>query len=187
MNICEQCAAFGEMKLAMNIRGEHPCQKCGAVVRLYRVETRKPAADAGDCFAGVVLVKNSDGLVLAVSNRGYGGFSLPGGKGEAGETPKMTASRETYEEVGIFPTGFDLELVAQGPSCVEPQRMVFLFHARMVLVTSFSKEPYAREAGSEVRWFTFDELCEQSKFSDFYREHLPHGVDHLGVTVIRAV
>lgn len=67
-------------------------------------DERATDADAPALAAGVVFVA-PDGAVLllcrSAQEANYGGhWALPGGKGEPGETPWMTACREAAEEIG---------------------------------------------------------------------------------------
>ena len=50
-----------------------------------------------------ISVYNKDGLILTVTNRRFGGFTLPGGKVEEGEDPIVAAYRELFEETGLEP------------------------------------------------------------------------------------
>lgn len=49
-----------------------------------------------------VVIRNAQGLVLTVRKRGTHRFMLPGGKPEAGESPRQTAVREVAEELGVL-------------------------------------------------------------------------------------
>lgn len=48
-----------------------------------------------------VSVYKKNGQMLAVTNRRWGGFTLPGGKVEPNETPEEAAFRELEEETGL--------------------------------------------------------------------------------------
>lgn len=48
-----------------------------------------------------VVLRDASGAILTVRKRGTQRFMLPGGKPEAGESPRETAVRECVEEVGL--------------------------------------------------------------------------------------
>ncbi len=59
--------------------------------------------------AGFVLVTpNNKILILQKPNKKW---SFPGGKSEIGETPIVTAKRETLEEIGVFPRGQPYKMI----------------------------------------------------------------------------
>ena len=49
-----------------------------------------------------VVFRDTDGRVLSVRKKNTSRFMLPGGKPEAGETPRETAIREVREEIGTL-------------------------------------------------------------------------------------
>jgi 8-oxo-dGTP pyrophosphatase MutT (NUDIX family) len=54
--------------------------------------------------AGAICISRSDGLaprILLVSSRRNGGWGLPKGHVEPGETPRAAAAREAFEEAGV--------------------------------------------------------------------------------------
>jgi 8-oxo-dGTP diphosphatase len=53
-----------------------------------------------------VLIQNDDNQVLMLMSKKIGRWSLPGGKVELGEQPRVAAVRETKEE-----TGLDIEII----------------------------------------------------------------------------
>lgn len=55
----------------------------------------------GTIFTSAVVFQRADGAILTVRKRGTQRFMLIGGKPEPGETARLTALRETREEVGI--------------------------------------------------------------------------------------
>jgi 8-oxo-dGTP pyrophosphatase MutT (NUDIX family) len=118
-------------------------------------------------------------LVLAVTNRAFGGIALPGGKADEGEDMRRAAQREVKEETGITIIPVDLTLLAKGDS-VRPGSVceVHLFYARHAW-----GEPKDVEAGTEHSWVTMSDLLARSPFKDFYERWLPDGVWHLRATL----
>jgi ADP-ribose pyrophosphatase YjhB (NUDIX family) len=110
------------------------------------------------------LVERADGQVLAVWNRRYRGWSLPGGKVEAGETLETAQERELEEETGM--RTFARGLIYDGPTCVETAadrgRHVYLFRVEAMGV------PREMEPGSPVQWMTREEFLAVSPFAEFY-------------------
>ena len=62
------------------------------------------------------LIQNEEGNVLLVHNTDGGGWSLPGGKVEYGETLVEALKREVREETGLFVEVNDIVSVNEGKS-----------------------------------------------------------------------
>ena len=122
-------------------------------------------------------------LLLAVTNRAYGGMALPGGKAEEGEDIRRCAMREIREETGIVLLATDLTLIAKGDN-VKPNSVceVHVFFARHAW-----GEAQNIEHGTFFEWMTFHTLLDVSPFKDFYDRHLPDGIYHLRATTFANV
>ena len=129
-------------------------------------------AERSGLTAGVVLIVHS-GKVLTVTNRRYGGVSLPGGKTEPPERTIDAAVRELREETNLTARTEDLVLVASGSTAGLEERDVLVFLARRT--AGFAKSV---ESGTEVSWLRWDELLAKSPFEGFYRQHFAQGVGH---------
>lgn len=118
--------------------------------------------------AAVSHVEREDGKILAVWNRRYGGWAMPGGKVEDYEPVAVAQARELYEE-----TGMDTEqakLVYTGETGVPSPdgnrgRMVHVFRV------DATGKPRETEEGSPVTWLTRDEFLKWSPFAAFYRKY----------------
>jgi ADP-ribose pyrophosphatase YjhB (NUDIX family) len=123
-------------------------------------------------MAAVSMITREDGRLLCVWNRRYGGWSLPGGLVEEGESLEQAQERELREETG-------LETVLQfvlycGPAVVLPDGK-----GRASMVTVFDVTvrgvPSEREPGCPVTWVTREEFLKWTPFAAFYqrmfREH----------------
>lgn len=124
------------------------------------------------------LIVAPDRRVLVLTNRRYGGWGLPGGKCEAGESLKSTCARELREELGVTIFSQQLSLLLQGLSPTDSGRLVTVFHVRAVHGQCFPRE------GGDMAWFTDEYLFRSRPFGDFYAMHFPDGFDHLMPTAV---
>jgi ADP-ribose pyrophosphatase YjhB (NUDIX family) len=118
--------------------------------------------------AAVSYVERGDGRILCVWNSRYGGWTLPGGKVEEGETIQAAQARELFEETCLR-TLRALPLYT-GETCVNnaPEdrgRLVHVFRVKPESYRAFQGEP-----GRPVVWFTRQEFLRGSPFAEFYVE-----------------
>ena len=126
-------------------------------------------------IACVGVVINRQRKVLLVTNRTFGGWSLPGGKVEGLETPGKCLRREFAEEVDL--QVITSRLLGSWPGTIVPDFLVRVYHVLMV-----AGKARALEDNSAIRWTTFRNLGMDPVFGDFYKDHFPEGFDHLAVT-----
>jgi len=111
-------------------------------------------------------------VILTVGSK-FGGYTLPGGKVESGESSKLACVRELLEETDLRTVPAHLALVGEGPSGVDGDRLVCVYH-----VAHVSGSPRDTE-GRGLKWLTFPELLQASPFRDFYQRIMPDGIHHL--------
>lgn len=116
--------------------------------------------------AAVSYVERGDGRILCVWNSRYGGWTLPGGKVEEGETIEEAQERELLEETGLqtdvaHPMYSDETCIKDAPD--DRGRMVYVFRVR-----PRSWFPCEMETGHPVTWFTRNEFLRWSPFAEFY-------------------
>ena len=107
----------------------------------------------------VIILKDDRVLLIKRVKKGRTYYVFPGGKGEIGETPRMTAIREAYEELGVQ--------VALGECFAEilfGEVTQYYFHASITggkLGTGEAEEFTTGEGTYELVWL---KLCKLTKF-----------------------
>lgn len=130
--------------------------------------SRRAAASAPIRRVAVSYVERSDGRILCVWNRRSGGWSLPGGMVEDGETVEQAQERELREETGLE-TEYR-EPMFDGPvekndDAAGQEGRASRCHVFAVCAHGFWRE---REPGCPVTWLTRKEFLEWSKFAKYY-------------------
>jgi 8-oxo-dGTP pyrophosphatase MutT (NUDIX family) len=85
-------------------------------------------------------------------------WGLPAGKMEIGETPRHTAIREVYEEVGLDIDGDDLESI--GALYCRQSGIDYIFHMFRKQFTSLPEVTIPLDELVEFRWLTIPEALE---------------------------
>lgn len=118
--------------------------------------------------ASVVLVQNYAGDYLVVWNRRFGGWTLPGGKQEPGESDQETAARELDEETGFLYSPEAFEKVWEGVNRVQGSDdmyvVVFQVKDRLNEAIDGPCEP-----GCPIGWLSGEDILRWSPFAEFYR------------------
>jgi ADP-ribose pyrophosphatase YjhB (NUDIX family) len=126
-------------------------------------------------FAAVALVSDpARERVLLLRHEGHQyGWEPPGGKGEDGEAPERTATREVAEETGLTPRLTDLLLVEYLEfDYGEPVTAPVL---QAVFAAEASGEPAAPAAETEIptaRWFERGSIPEDAQYRELILEEL---------------
>ena len=106
--------------------------------------------------AGILFVAKDKVLVLkrSKSSNNPGMWDLPGGKAEAGETPKQAAIRETEEEIGLDP--HSLEPQAKYIKEISHTVDDVDYHTFICYCDEF--KPKLNEEHSKYKWVELDDL-----------------------------
>ncbi len=115
--------------------------------------------------AAVSYVEREDGRILCVWNKRYGGWSMPGGLVEEGETPEVAQRRELLEETGL--TTFAIWPMHEGPATNLPENANRASYVHVFRALA-KGEPRERETGCAVTWLTREEFLKWSPFRDIY-------------------
>jgi 8-oxo-dGTP diphosphatase len=113
--------------------------------------------------AAVAYLEREDGRLLVVWNKRYGGWSLPGGLVEDGETVPDALARELVEETGLLLWGHKSIYSADALNAA-PGR-ASLVHVYRIDASGIPNE---RELGCPVTWLTREEFLKWSPFAKFY-------------------
>jgi len=93
--------------------------------------------------------------VLLVHNTDGGGWSLPGGKVEYGETFVEALNREVREETGLLVEVNDIVSVNEGKSTqMNVNTLFFMFKAQ---VQDYTTDIQMKDEISETKWMTIEE------------------------------
>lgn len=101
--------------------------------------------------AGVVL-RRGNGDVLTVRKHSTHMFMFPGGKPEAGETPRDTALREVREELGLVLTPEDLREVGEWHTDAANEPGHGLHSHVFVAIPALTGTPVPAAEIAELRW-----------------------------------
>jgi 8-oxo-dGTP pyrophosphatase MutT (NUDIX family) len=119
--------------------------------------------------AAVAYLERSDGRLLSVWNRRYGGWSLPGGLVEDGETVPQALARELREETGLnLLTHVSIYSGEHGLKAQEAAREGRASLVHIYRVTA-GGDPCECEVGCPVTWLTREEFLKWSPFAEFYK------------------
>ena len=105
------------------------------------------------------LIQNEEGNVLLVHNTDGGGWSLPGGKVEYGETLVEALKREVREETGLFVEVNDIVSVNEGKSTqMNVHTLFIMFKAQ---VQDYTTDIQMKDEISTLGWFSIPEADEK--------------------------
>jgi ADP-ribose pyrophosphatase YjhB (NUDIX family) len=107
----------------------------------------------------VAIVVQREDKILVVSSRKWGGFSLPGGKLDPGETFDQAAKREFLEETGCEITSLaSLGAIEHQPVDSDPNRDHWLCMCYTAEIGN--QKPKQSEEGTVPRWASHQEVAE---------------------------
>lgn len=104
------------------------------------------------------LIRNANGEVLIVHEKGQSGWSLPGGGMDHGETLTEAMKRELYEEVG-YEGEFAMRLLAAEDAQQLKSRLVETWQLRLIYeVTTENQNFSPGEHAYDIKFVAIEEL-----------------------------
>ncbi len=165
----DTCSRMPKCKCGKVAKGQDPdgsftCYTCPLPTRSDMV----PISGSVKC-AAVSYIEREDGRLLCVWNQRYGGWSLPGGMVEPGETIEKAMVRELKEETGC--EVFSASRLYEGPHGIKNEdnsraSMVYIYRVRV----RKTGEPREMEVGCPVTWLTRAQFLKWSPFAPFYEK-----------------
>jgi len=125
--------------------------------------------------AAISYITREDGRMLVVWNKRYGGWTMPGGLVEEGESPGAACARELQEETGLV--SFMYQQIYEAPT--EPHfhdgrgtycHVFIVKPIRFDAAVGEEEQPRECEVGCPVTWFTREEFLKWSPFAKFYEK-----------------
>lgn len=116
--------------------------------------------------ASVELVVRRGDKFLVVTNRRWGGFSMPGGKIEGDETPEEAARRELAEETGLEAKSLRRlggMIHKSQPKDGGPDWFCLAYEADIG-----DQLPREVEPGTTPYWTTAEDILENALYQDYY-------------------
>jgi len=118
-------------------------------------------------FRGSVeLVIRRGDKFLVVTNRRWGGFSMPGGKIEGAETPEEAARRELLEETGL--EARSLRQIGGMIHKTQPMDGGPDWFCLAYEVDVGDQEPREIEPGTTPYWTTAQDIQQNALYQDYY-------------------
>lgn len=128
--------------------------------------------------AACLLIVAKTGRILTVTRRNSDIFGLPGGKVDPGETPFMTAKRETLEETGLMIVRIVEPLLYRGECEAGADGKAFDCSTFLIEANlEFELEPVER--GIIPAWHSWDELLAQPVFTKYNTAVFERYMDHV--------
>ncbi len=117
--------------------------------------------------AAVAYIEREDAKLCVVWNQRYGGWALPGGLQEEGETIMDALRREVREEIGcLVDSATPLYEGPHGVEIADPTRAKNVSIHRVAILGT----PHENEEGCPTTWFTREQFLKWTPFRSLYEK-----------------